>query len=110
MPQQIFVDASAWIAIADISDTHHRDAVNTYADLLSRRSILVTTDLMVAEAHIWLRRRVGHQAAMTFLDGINENPGVESCTPMLVLKRKRNLSCANTTTRTSALLMLSVLP
>lgn len=77
MSQQVFVDASAWIAIADNSETHHQDAARTYSDLLNSQIILVTTGLVVAEAHILLRRRLGHRAAVTFLKSVNESPRIE---------------------------------
>ncbi|MCZ6680634.1 MAG: PIN domain-containing protein [Candidatus Poribacteria bacterium] len=77
-PREVFTDASAWIALADQSEGHHADAVKIYSDLLlNRQNTLVTLDLMVAETHIWLRRRLGHQAAITFLAGINESARIE---------------------------------
>jgi predicted nucleic acid-binding protein len=77
MSQQVFVDASAWISIADNSEAHHKDSVKTYSDLLNSQITLVTTSLMVAEAHILLRRRLGQQAAVTFLKSVNESPRIE---------------------------------
>ncbi len=46
-------------------------------DLLRQRSCLVTTALMVAEAQILIRRRVHHQAAMTFVERVNESAQIE---------------------------------
>ena len=77
MSQQVFVDASAWVALADTRELCHADAVRIYSNLIRRQSTLVTTDLLVAEAHILIRRRLGHQAAMTFLENVNENPRIE---------------------------------
>jgi hypothetical protein len=51
MSQQVFVDASAWISIADNSEAHHKDSVKTYSDLLNSQITLVTTSLMVAESN-----------------------------------------------------------
>ena len=73
MPGEVFVDATAWIAIADASEGRHMDAVRIYTDFLRQRTHLVTLDLMIAEAQIWLRRRISHPAAMTFLERINES-------------------------------------
>ena len=77
MSQPVFVDASAWVALADTRESRHADAVRIYADLIRCRSTFVTTDLMVAEAHILIRRRISHQAAITFLEDVNENPRIE---------------------------------
>ena len=75
--QEVFVDATAWIAIADASETHHTDAIRIYADLLHRRTYLVTIDLIIAEAQIWIRRRINYQAAMTFLERVNQSAQIE---------------------------------
>lgn len=77
MSQQIFVDATAWIAIADGGETRHKDAARTYSELLRSKKVLVTTTLVVAEVYILLRRRLSHQAAMAFLSSVNESPRIE---------------------------------
>jgi hypothetical protein len=75
--REVFVDASAWIALADGSDANHADAVRIYSDLLRQRIPLLTMDLVVAEAQIWIRRRISFQAAITFVEGTNESPQIE---------------------------------
>jgi predicted nucleic acid-binding protein len=77
MPEQVFVDASAWLAVADKGEARHNDAVIAYSNLLNNQAILVTTSLVVAETYILLRRRLGHQAAITFLKSVNESPKIE---------------------------------
>lgn len=79
--RQVFVDASAWIAVADEDEACHGDAANTYADLLRRHATLVTTGLVMAEAHVLLRRRLGHRAAMSFLDNLNQSDRIELVHP-----------------------------
>ena len=70
MSTEIFVDASAWIALADAGDKYHKQATAVYPTLLRRYRRLVTTSLVVAEAHILIRRELGHAAAMAFLTGL----------------------------------------
>jgi len=81
MPREVFVDASAWIAIADSNEARHEDAVKLYSELLRDGSLLVTTTLVIAEAHILLRRRIGYRAAMGFLENVNESPRIEIVHP-----------------------------
>ena len=62
----IFVDTSAWIALAVEDDRHHGEAVAVFPKLLKRG--LVTTNLVVAETYIVLRRAAGYRAAISFLE------------------------------------------
>lgn len=73
----MFVDTSAWLAVSDRREVRHATAVETYKRLLKAPRRLVTTDLVLAEAHILLRRRVGHAAAMTFMGNVNASALVE---------------------------------
>ncbi len=46
MKQKIFVDTSAWIAIADSSDAYH-DAALSYKDSIGKQCLLITTDYIL---------------------------------------------------------------
>jgi predicted nucleic acid-binding protein len=72
MARAMFVDASAWIAIGDRSDRHHAAAATFYQQLLRERRTLVTTNLIVAEAYVMIRRYSGHSAAIGFLDSLRQ--------------------------------------
>jgi len=72
MPREILVDAGAWIALNDRGDQHHLTAVKFYRGLLQERRPLVTTNLVVAEAYIAIRRAGGHEPAMRFLDSLRQ--------------------------------------
>ena len=63
MTRRVFVDTSAWVAVVDSSDSHHSAATETYARLLKSQVTFVTTILVVAETQVWLRRRIGAEAA-----------------------------------------------
>jgi predicted nucleic acid-binding protein len=73
MAREIFVDAGAWIAIAYRGDENHAEAVAFYERLLWEKRPLVTTNLIVAEANVMIRRYSGHQAAIGFLDSIRQS-------------------------------------
>jgi predicted nucleic acid-binding protein len=73
VPREVFVDAGAWIALSDRGDQHHSVGVETYRRLLSDGWGLVTSNLVVAEAQIVIRRAVGHQSAMRFLQALRQS-------------------------------------
>jgi predicted nucleic acid-binding protein len=71
VPAELFVDTSAWYAIA------RGDAPAVQAALQKRlrtRHRLVTTNLIVAETHVLLLRRAGRGAALSFLREIRRPP------------------------------------
>ena len=73
MEREVFVDAGAWIAISDTRDKYHEPASGLYRQLLTERRILVTTNLVVAEAYIIIRRTGGHEPALRFLRSTRES-------------------------------------
>ena len=72
----LFVDTGAWYALADSSDQYHDEAVKIYPKLLGNYHPLKTTNLVVAETHILIRRCIGYQAAIAFLENIASSPRV----------------------------------
>jgi predicted nucleic acid-binding protein len=74
---ELFVDASAWIALADADDQNYSAAAKIYPNLLKNHRRLVTTNLVVAEAYILIRRELGHEAGMTFLSRTKASPRIE---------------------------------
>jgi len=72
----LFVDTGAWYALADRSDQHHNEAVEIYPKLLSSYHPLKTTNLIIAEIYILIRRGIGYQAAISFLENIASSPRV----------------------------------
>jgi len=73
----IFVDTSAWVALAVTRDKHHESARGVYPGLLREHTTLVTTNLVVAETHILVRRLGSHSAAMGFLESIRHSRRIE---------------------------------
>jgi len=74
---QVYVDTSAWIALVDKSERRHKDVSDAYRKLLRGTQMLVTSDLVLAESQILLRRRLNFSAAETFLDSANTSPSIE---------------------------------
>src|SRR5437773_463004 len=77
MARTIFIDTGAWLALADVDDPFHTDAVAFYDRDLRQRSHFVTTNLVCAEAYTLIPRRSGHSAAMSFLAVIRDSTLLE---------------------------------
>jgi len=71
---EVFVDASAWIAVSDRRDKYHLSASEAYNQLIRERCLLVTTNLVIAEAYILIRRTGGHAPAMRLLNSLRGSP------------------------------------
>lgn len=72
----IFVDTSAWVALTDRHGAHHRKAASVFPGLLKTSRSLVTSNLVVAETYILLRREMGRAAAAGFLERIKASPRI----------------------------------
>ncbi len=64
--RDVFVDSSAFLALADSSDEHHDSAARLQADLARDRRRFVTTDYIVDETVTLLLVRHSHAAAAEF--------------------------------------------
>ena len=73
--KKLFVDTGAWFALADKSDHYHNQAIEIYGDLL-RNYRLLTTNLVISETYTLMRRALGHQAAIRFIENIEASPRV----------------------------------
>ncbi len=75
--QEVFVDTGAWLALVATDDSHHEEAKEIYPSLLADYQRLITTNLVVSETYIAIRKAVGHKAAIFFLEKIQESPRIE---------------------------------
>jgi predicted nucleic acid-binding protein len=75
-PARLFVDSGAWIALRSRRDQHHRDADRLVREALRRRIPLLTTNLVVAEAHRLTLFRAGVQPALRALERLDASPSV----------------------------------
>jgi predicted nucleic acid-binding protein len=74
MSREVFADAGAWIAISDTSDKYHNAAKKEHNRLVGDRRTYVTTNLVIVEAYIIIRRTGGHAQAMRFLHSLRDSP------------------------------------
>jgi predicted nucleic acid-binding protein len=75
--QEIFVDTGAWLALADKRDQYHGRATAVYPQLLSQTARLITTNLVVAESYNLIRRRLGYEPGMRFLQSLRQSSRLE---------------------------------
>jgi len=73
---EFFVDTSAWYPLIVARHPDHARLSSALRALIRNHRRVVTTNLVVAETHALLRRRVGRMAALTFLQTVGEPPNV----------------------------------
>jgi predicted nucleic acid-binding protein len=66
-----FIDTSFWIALHYARDAHHADARLLWE---YRDDRLTTTNHVVGETWTFLRRRLGHDPAVRFIDLVGQEP------------------------------------
>jgi len=76
MLEDIFVDSSAWIALADKDDSHHKEAASNYPSIFKNHKNLITSNLVIAETYIVLLKELRHKAAIEFLERIKASPRI----------------------------------
>lgn len=77
MSRRAFLDTSAWVAALNPRDQHHRAAAAAYRAALAGGWLFVTTNLVLAETHVMVCRRVGDAAALDLLDRLRADPSHE---------------------------------
>jgi uncharacterized protein len=76
VPAEFFVDTSAWYPLIVAKHPDHSRLAARLRALVAAHRRLVTTNLVVAETHALLLRRVGHAAALAFVRTVGEQPNV----------------------------------
>jgi uncharacterized protein len=74
--EDIFVDTSAWIALVDKDDSHHKEAASSYPSLLKNHRNLITSNFVIAETYIIILNELGHKLAIDFLEKLKASPRV----------------------------------
>lgn len=77
MSREVFVDTSAWIAVSDGGDKYHPAARAAYQRLIGDRRMFLTTNLVVAEAYLIIRRTGGHAQAIRLLHSLRGSPRLQ---------------------------------
>jgi predicted nucleic acid-binding protein len=70
--RQVLIDTSAYYAALNRRADHHARALEIFAGLGSQRRILYTTNLIVAETHALVLKRLGRAVSTNFLQQIYE--------------------------------------
>lgn len=76
MRERVFIDTSAFYAIASKEDANHPAAIKVYGRLLDESTVFVLTDCILSEAATLLRRRLGYKQALEFIDSVEEGAGI----------------------------------
>lgn len=74
MSHEVFVDASAWIALSDTGDKYHNMAKSAFRQMADERFSLVTTNLVISETYIIVQRTAGHAQAIRLLKSLQGSP------------------------------------
>lgn len=69
----IFVDADAFIALAKKTDANHEKATALLGQLIQDPGIQITSNYVFAEAITVISQRVGHQAAIEYIENLKTN-------------------------------------
>lgn len=76
MAHELFVDTSAWYPIVDRAHPDHEHLAAVLQDRVDAGVTLVTTNLVLAESHTLIMRRMGSDVARAFLAGVRAPPNV----------------------------------
>jgi predicted nucleic acid-binding protein len=76
VPAEFFVDTSAWYPLLVAKHPDHAGLALALRGLIRNHRRLVTTNLVVAETHALLLRRVGRATAIAFVKTVDEAPNV----------------------------------
>lgn len=75
--KKLFIDAGAWIALANKKDRQHQ-AARVFYSTLHQSVELYTSYLVVSEAYTWLRYHIGYQVAFKFVDALDKASNSQS--------------------------------
>lgn len=82
MPAELFVDTSGWFPLVDDENPGHTRVARALREAVAKRRRIVTTNLVVAETHALIMRRIHRAAALAFLREVGRAPNiVVSSTP-----------------------------
>jgi predicted nucleic acid-binding protein len=74
--EDIFVDTSAWIALADRDDSFHQKAASVFPSILKTFRTLITSNFTIAETYVLLLHELGHPSALRFLERLKGSPKI----------------------------------
>ena len=71
--RRVFVDSSAYLALLDTDDEHHREAIATVQELAQARYRQFTTTVLLIESHALILSVLGRDRAAQFLKDMEES-------------------------------------
>jgi predicted nucleic acid-binding protein len=71
--RRVFVDSSAYLALLDADDEHHREAIETLQELAQARYRQLTTNVLLIESHALILSVLGRAQAAQFLKDMEES-------------------------------------
>lgn len=74
MSRVLFLDASVWIPVFVAKLAPHPACARAYREALSGGVRLVSTDLVLAETHAFIARRLGPTRALELVEGVLGDP------------------------------------
>ncbi len=77
MKRELFVDSSAWYALADADDKHHHTAEAFLNQALKIYTRLVTSNGVVGETYTLIRTRLGYREAWEFITRVRSSSQLE---------------------------------
>lgn len=74
MTRTCFVDSSAFLSLEDPDETSHARTLAVFDELVSERSLLVTTNFVVDETYTLLLTRLGRSRAVSWGEAVQRGP------------------------------------
>jgi len=73
---ELFIDTSGWYVLALSSAPQHRKASEALRSRIKKGGRVVTTNLIIAETHALLLRRINRNVALTFVREVRRSPNI----------------------------------
>jgi len=73
MKKDLFIDTSAWYAVADISDNNHETARIFLSESLKSYHNLITSNCIIGETYTLINMRLGYQSAWSFIERVKSS-------------------------------------
>ena len=76
MPAELFVDTSGWFPLVDNENPAHDRVAQALRNSVRKKRRIVTTNLVIAETHALIMRRIHRTAAIAFLREVSRAPNI----------------------------------